>query len=252
MITFLRAHKHVISRVMITFSLIAFGALWLSWCGPFRCLLVYALLVMLFAAQLFWIRRVIDIGERFIPGKPRRAWLAVIATVVYVFFFAYNFAIFDRRRGGDSTHLMLRHVLFEEPFWWWLVGSWVGFGLVIMFWTVDRTTRAAAFVYRKASKATAGHAAFPMPGATALDPPSPARRRLLEQTAVAVGAVPFVAAAYGLLHVRLDVEVTRPRIGLHACPKPLRGFVSPSFRTFTSAPSPPRKRFGVASQSPTG
>ena len=71
MISFCRAHKRVISRVMITFSLIAFGALWLSWCGPFRCLLVYALLVMLFAAQLFWIRRVLDIGERFIPGKPQ-------------------------------------------------------------------------------------------------------------------------------------------------------------------------------------
>ena len=61
MITFLRAHKHVISRVMITFSLIAFGALWLSWCGPFRCLFVYALLVMLFAAQLFWVRHVLDL-----------------------------------------------------------------------------------------------------------------------------------------------------------------------------------------------
>jgi hypothetical protein len=195
---------------MITFSLIAFGALWLSWCGPVRCLLVYALLVMLFAAQLFWIRRVLDIGERFIPGKPKRALLAVIATVVYVFFFVYNFAIFDRPRGGDSTHLMLRHVLFEEPFWWWLVGSWVGFGVVIMFSTADRMTRAAAWVYHTSRKAAAGHAAAPMPGAIALDPPSPARRRLLEQTAVAVGAVPFVAAAYGLLHGRLDVEVTRP------------------------------------------
>jgi uncharacterized protein len=224
MITFLRAHKRVISRVMITFSLIAFGALWLSWCGPFRCLLVYALLVMLFAAQLFWIRRVLDIGERFIPGRPRRAWLAVIATVVYVFFFAYNFAIFDRPRGGASTHLMLRHVLFEEPFWWWLVGSWVGFGLVIIFWTVDRTTRAAAWVYHTARKAAAGHAAAPVPGAIALDPPSPARRHLLEQTAIVVSAVPFVAAAYGLLYGRVALEVTRPRIALARLPKAFEGF----------------------------
>jgi uncharacterized protein len=220
----IKAHKRPISRVMITFSLIAFGALWLIWCGPFRCLLVYALLVMLFAAQLFWIRRALDIGERFIPGKPKRAWLAVIATVVYAFFFAYNFAIFDRPRGGDSTHLMLRHVLFEEPFWWWLVGSWVGFGLMIIFWTVDRAARAAAFVYRKARKAMAGHAAAPMPGAVALDPPSPARRRLLKQTGLAVGGVPFLAAAYGLLHGRLDVEVTHPRIALSRLPKGFEGF----------------------------
>jgi len=60
-----------------------------------------------------------------------------------------------------------------------------GFGLVILFWTVDRTTRAAAWVFRKARKA-AGHAAAPMPGAIALDLPSPARRQLLEQTAFAV------------------------------------------------------------------
>ncbi len=48
-----------------------------------------------------------------------------------------------------------------------------------------RTTRAAAWVYRKARKAAAGHAAAPMPGPIALDPPSPARRQLLEQAAVA-------------------------------------------------------------------
>jgi predicted MPP superfamily phosphohydrolase len=120
--------------------------------------------------------------------------------------------------------LTLRHVLFEAPFWWWFVGSWVGFGLVMVFWTVDRATRAAAWVYREARKAAAGHAAAPMPGAIALDPPSPARRRLLEQAAVAVSAVPFVAAAYGLLYGRLDVEVTRPRIALARLPKAFEGF----------------------------
>src|SRR5438876_11088102 len=30
------------------------------------------------------------LGERFIPGKPRRAWLTAIATVVCLLFFAYN------------------------------------------------------------------------------------------------------------------------------------------------------------------
>jgi predicted MPP superfamily phosphohydrolase len=63
-----------------------------------------------------------------------------------------------------------------------------------------------------------------MPGAIALDPPSLARRRLLEQAAVAVSAVPFVAAAYGLLYERLDVEVTRPRIALARLPKGFQGF----------------------------
>jgi hypothetical protein len=165
--------------------------------------------------------------ERFIPGKPRRALLTAFASVVCLFFFAYNIAPYISPweiPRGDSTHLTLRHVLFEAPFWWWFVGSWLGFGLVMVFWTVDRTTRAALWIYRKARKAAAGRAAAPTPGAMALDPPSPARRRLLGQTAAAVSAVPFVAAAYGLLYGRLDVEVTRPRIALAQLPKAFEGF----------------------------
>jgi hypothetical protein len=44
--------------------------------GRFFDLFFIALLVMVVASQLFWIRRVLDLAERFIPGKPRRAWLA--------------------------------------------------------------------------------------------------------------------------------------------------------------------------------
>jgi predicted MPP superfamily phosphohydrolase len=92
------------------------------------------------------------------------------------------------------------------------------------FLDVDRAGRAAAWVYRKARNAAAGDAPAPLPGAIALDPPSPARRQLLEQAAVTVSAVPFVAAAYGLLYGRLDVEVTRRRIRLTRLPKAFEGF----------------------------
>jgi predicted MPP superfamily phosphohydrolase len=226
MIAFLRARKR-----LITFSLVAFCAFWLtpSWSevGPFGFLFFFALFVMLIAAQIFWVGRVVDLGERFILGKPRRAWLTAIASVVCLFFFAYNIGLYIspwKIPRGDSTHLTLRHVLFEAPFWWWFVGSWVGFGLVMVFWMVDRAGHSAAWVYRKAHKVAAGHAATPMPDAMALDPPSPARRRLLEQAAVAVSAMPFVGAAYGLLYARLDVEVTRPRIALPRLPKAVEGF----------------------------
>ena len=40
---------------------------------------------MLVASQLFWVRRILDLGERFIPGKPRRDWVAVITGAVYLF-----------------------------------------------------------------------------------------------------------------------------------------------------------------------
>jgi predicted MPP superfamily phosphohydrolase len=100
----------------------------------------------------------------------------------------------------------------------------VGFGLVMVFWTVDRMTRTARWVYHKARNAALSHAAVPMPGATASDPPSPDRRRLLERTAVALSAAPFVAAGYGLLYGRFNVEVTRHRIRLARLPKAFEGF----------------------------
>jgi len=127
-ISFLRAHKRA-----ITFSLVAFCALWLtpSWreVGPFYFLLFFAIFVMLIASQLFWIRRVLDLGERFIPGKPGRAWLAVIASVVYVFFFAYSFTHFGMLHQGTMGHIprpadpRLRSVLIGGASSAWLVGS---------------------------------------------------------------------------------------------------------------------------------
>src|ERR1700686_5906829 len=197
-IRFVRAHKRV---SVIIFSWVAFCAFVLipNWReGPFYFLFFSALFLTLLASQLFWIPRVVDLGARFVPGNPHSSWLTAIATVTCLFFFAYNIGPWNIPRG-DSTHLTLRHILFEAPFWWWFVGSWVGFGLVMVFWTIDRGGRAAAWVYRKTRKAAAGHAA-PVPAATALDPPSPARRQFLEQAAVAVSAVPFLAAAYGLFY----------------------------------------------------
>jgi len=49
------------------------------------------IVVIFIASQFFWIRRILDLGERFIPGKPRRTWLAVLAGTVYLFFFVYSF-----------------------------------------------------------------------------------------------------------------------------------------------------------------
>jgi uncharacterized protein len=53
---------------------------------------------------------------------------------------------------------------------------------------------------------------------------SPSRRRFLKQTAIALSATPFLAAAYGLLYGRLDVQVTRLRIRLARLPDAFEGF----------------------------
>jgi len=90
MISFLRVHKRA-----ITFSLVVLCAflltLSLGEMEPFYFLLFFALLLIFIASQIFWIGRILDLGERFIPGKPRRAWLAIIAGLVYVFVFAYTY-----------------------------------------------------------------------------------------------------------------------------------------------------------------
>ena len=221
MISFLRAYKRaIIFSLALAFS--AFLLIHPGELGRFYALLFFAIFVMLIASQFFWIRRVLDLGERFIPGKPRRAWLAVIAGVVYLFFFAYSFRSFGIGHIPRAADPRLHSVLIVGAFSWWLVGSWAGFGLVMVFWTIDRAARAAAWVFRRAREAAAAHAAASKPAAGAL--PSPARRRFLEQTAIALGATPFVAAAYGLLYGRLDVEVTRRRIRLARLPKAFEGF----------------------------
>src|SRR5258708_3625251 len=88
----------------------------------------------------------------------------------------------------------------------------------------DRTARATVWVYGKAREAIRSHRAAVTPDAIALEPSPTGRRRFLERTALLVSATPFVAAGYGLLYERLDVEVVRQRIRLAHLPKVFEGF----------------------------
>jgi uncharacterized protein len=225
-ITVLRAHKPL---GVIVLSWIAFCVLWLipKWREgpePLFFVVLSAGFVTLLASQLFWIGRIRDLGKRFIPGTRRRIWLAVIAIVVYLFFLAHNFGLGDTLLGGDSTHLTVRRFLIDGGWSVWVAASWVGFGLVSICWILDRIARAAWWLYRRASKVAASHVGAPIWGSIGPDPTSPARRRVLERTAVLVSAAPFVAATYGLLYGRLDVEITHPRIRLRRLPKAFESF----------------------------
>lgn len=194
--------------------------------GRISDLIWFAVLVMFIASQLFWIRRVVDVGKRFLPGKLRRALLEAMAGVICLMLFVYNLATWNSE-AWNSTHVStawtLRSVLLEAPFWWWFVGSFAGFFLVFAFWTSDRVAGAALWVFRRARYAASGRDTAKMEE-LALAPVSPSRRRFLERAAVLVSATPFVAAGYGLLHGRLDVEVTRQRIRLPRLPKAFEGF----------------------------
>ena len=225
MFRFLRTYRR---RIAISL-LLAYGAFVLihpDEDGRISDLIWFAVLVMFIASQLFWIHRVVDVGERFLPGKPRRARLGALAGVMYLILFVYNLATWNSEAGNSthvSTALTLRSVLLEAPFWWWFVGSFAGFFLVFAFWTSDRATGAAVWVFRRARYASSGRDTS-RKEELALAPASPSRRRFLERAAVWVSATPFVAAGYGLLHGRLDVEVTRQRIRLPRLPQAFDGF----------------------------
>ncbi len=225
MIRFLRAHK----RRILTALVVAYASFLLIHPdeeGRVFDLIHFTLLVTLVASQFFWIRRLVDVGERFLPGKPRRAWLGGMAGAICLLLFAYNVVTWNSEawnRSHVSTALTLRSVLLEAPFWWWFVGSFAGFFLVLAFWTLARAATAAAWVYRKPRDATSSRFALKTKGLAPV-PASPSRRQFLERAAVLVSATPFVAAGYGLLRGRLDVEVTRQRIRLPRLPKAFDGF----------------------------
>src|SRR5437868_10703865 len=213
---------HRACKSMLTFLFIDLCAFWLSpsaiEVGPIYFLCWFAIFMTFFASQLFWVGRVLDVAQRFIPSKPERLWLEIGATALYGFFFlAFNFAPLKMLFTGHIMHrsdASLHRTLIDGVFSVWLVGSSIGFLIFGLFWIADHLTGSALWICRRA-RGTAADAK--PPERIALH--SSARRLLLRQIALAMSAVPFGAAAYGLLYERLNVEVTRRRIALARLPK---------------------------------
>src|SRR5690242_1559454 len=130
MISFLRAYKRGIVFGLV-FAYSAFLVVHPDELGRIVDQFFLAILVMLIASQFFWIRRVLDLGDGFLPGKPRRAFLAVVAGLVYLFFFIYNFPSLESTNSHvfRTADYRLHSVVIEATFWWWLVGSVAGFVL---------------------------------------------------------------------------------------------------------------------------
>jgi hypothetical protein len=223
--------------------------------GRFFDLFFIALLVMVVVSQLFWIRRVLDLAERLTTGKPRRAWLAVLSGLIYLFFFIYSFTHLGVIHQATMGHIAgpadprLYSILMEGVFTWWLVGSWLGFCLVIIFWTIDH-------VARTQSGSIIARARLPQ-----LTPPLPSLLPSLFSRPPAAASSSRPPSRYaphpswplltGCFTVGLTWKSPADTSDWPACPKPLRAFASHSFPTSTSAPSCLRTRFAVASRSPT-
>jgi predicted MPP superfamily phosphohydrolase len=205
-------------RAVTLLSILALGTFLIAHTEFF---LLFVIALLFTASQIFWIRRIIDVGERLLPGQPGRARVAVIVNLAYLFVIAYSY---PTTIGQGHTFRIgfyrLPNIVAEAVFWWWFVGSMLAFVLVIVFGVVDRAARAAAWMYRRARRTAQRHVTAESEAAA----PSPSRRNFLQQAAVLVSATPFVAAGYGLLYERLDVEVVRQRIRLARLPKAFEGF----------------------------
>ncbi len=175
---------------------------------------VIALNLIFLASQLFWVRRLGELSERLIPSRPWRRRLGRTAGALYLFFLF--FSLLTLSSASDSARLTFRAALLYAPFGWWFVSSMLGFGIAVMFGIADRLARAVVWLYRAARGATGER--------PIADPPSPGRRRFLEQTALAASAAPFFAGAYGLFYGRLNLETTHRRIKLARLPKAFEGF----------------------------
>src|SRR5258708_25576982 len=221
MVSFHTVYQRVVVhwRAIVLLLILAVAAVPIAY-GDYFDLITLALFLLFIASQVFWIGRIVDLGKWLFPDQPR-VRLVVIADLVYLFVIAYSFpTTIGQGHTFRTAYYRLSNVVFEAVFWWWFVGSLLAFALVVVFGTVERATRVAAWAYRKARQSTKGRVA----AASSSVAESPGRRHFLEQTAVLISATPFVAAGYGLLYERQNAEIVRQRSRLTRLPKAFEGF----------------------------
>ena len=206
-VTILRAYKHVIVLSLI-FAYAVFLLIYPDEFGRFYALLFGAINVVFIASQVFWIRRVRELGKKLISSKRWRRGLGVAGLIIYFVLLAYNLFI----PAFKGIGLTFRATLLDAPFRLWLLGSFLGFLVAILLWAADRVARSFSWSFKK----------LIIPNRPEI--PSPGRRRFLEQTAIVLSAAPFVAGTYGLFYGRLNLETTQQRIGLRRLPKAFEGF----------------------------
>lgn len=180
-----------------------------------------ALLLVFIASQIFWIGRMVDLGEWVLRRRVCRRRVAISVVLAYLFVVAYSFPTTIAQ--GHTFRLgfyRLPIIVTEAVFWWWFVGSMLAFLLVSVFGLADRVVRAAGWTYGKVRDIVRQRDSEYSESA----PSSPSRRQFVQQTAVLVSATPFVAAGYGLLYEREDVEVVRQRVRLAHLPETFDGF----------------------------
>src|SRR5437899_7408727 len=242
MLSFPRLCQRVIAhwRTIVLVLILAPGAFYVI--HPDELSLLLALLLIFIASQIFWIGRVVVLGEWLLPRRVWRRRVAMGVVLAYLFVVAYSFPTTIAQ--GPTFRIgfyRLPVIVTEAVFWWWFVGSMLAFLLVIVFGLLDRVVRAAAWTYRKIRKGAQQRVS----GDSETAPSSPSRRQFLQRTAV------LVSATQGYFMSGRMWKWCGTASGWRACPRLSTDFASPSFPTSTWVPSPQRATSVVASRSLT-
>ncbi len=175
-------------------------------------------LALVAGSQVFWIKRVRELGRRLISNPEPRRWAGRVLTV-YAALWVYEIVSFFWMRTPSTTTASAKVVLIDGPFSWWVFGSVTGFLIVLILRLPDYLVRAVRWCYRIVALRQAP-ATADLPGI----PEVTSRRQFLRNATTAVGALPFVGGFYGLVFERLDLEITRKRIHLERLPRGFEGF----------------------------
>jgi uncharacterized protein len=188
------------------------------------------LLVLLVGSQVFWVRRARAVLRKFVPNRTARERIEAVALAMYAFLWVYNLVPLRWLREHTATHMTAGAALIDAPYNWWLFGSVIGFLLVIIFRLPAYLFRGACWIYRRTAEVLLRNkpglrpASLQTPRDATNGLASPSRRSFFEQATVAVGTVPFVAAFYGLVYGRLEIEISRFRVALPRVPRGFQGF----------------------------
>jgi predicted MPP superfamily phosphohydrolase len=177
-----------------------------------------AVLALIVGSQVFWIKRVRELGRQLIPNPVGRLW-AGRALAAYAALWVYEIARFFWDRTPAATEASASVILIDGPFSWWIFGSVVGFLMVLILRLPDYLWRGIRWLYLKTTSLLA-----PATGHPVSTLPVTSRRQFLRTATTAVGTLPFIGGFYGLVFGRLDVEVVRQRIHLERLPPGFNGF----------------------------
>jgi len=144
MVSFPRLFQRIIAhwRTIVLVLILAPGAFYVI--HPDELSLLLALLLIFIASQIFWIGRVVDLGERLLRRRVCRRRVAMGVVLAYLFVVAYSFPT-TIAQGHTFRIGFYRppNIVMEGVFRWWFVGSMLAFLLVIVFGLFNRVVRAA-------------------------------------------------------------------------------------------------------------